>query len=88
MTRLSTNGGAVETTKTCPSTPTAFYHHHYHHHTMPSYARSDLVAVSYRMLAFLTLIVADSEASPIPQTLRSRGTGITSSDENLMSVKV
>jgi len=74
--------------KTCLATPTAFHYHNHHYHTMLSQARFDLVAVSFRTLAFMTLIVADSNASPILQTLGSRGTGITSSDENLMSVKV
>jgi len=89
MTRLSSNGGAGGTNKTWLSTPTLFHHHPNYHPAMPSQAsRPDLVTVSSRILAFLTLIVADSNASPILQTLESRGTGITSSDENLMSVKV
>ncbi|KAF9646431.1 hypothetical protein BDM02DRAFT_3024539 [Thelephora ganbajun] len=49
--------------------------------------RPDAVAVSLRLLAYLTLIVADSKASSIPQSIGARGMGITSPDESLFTIK-
>ena len=56
---------------------------------MPTQTQFDPVAATLKLLAFWTLIIADSKASPIPaQMIRTRGTGITSSEENLMTTKV
>jgi len=54
---------------------------------MLPYAKFDLGVVAPKVLACLTLIIADSKASPIPRRIGARGTGITSPDENLMTVK-
>ena len=55
---------------------------------MPAQAQSNPVAVSLKLLVFSMLIVTDSKALPIPQKIGARGTGITSPDEDFMSIKV
>ena len=55
---------------------------------MPAQAQSNPVAVSLKLLVFSMLIVTDSKALPIPQKIGVRGTGITSPDEDFMSIKV
>lgn len=52
---------------------------------MPS--QSDLV-VSLKSLAYLALIVPDSQASPILRSISGRDMGITSPNEDRMTIKV
>ena len=55
---------------------------------MPEQAQFYLATVALKPLAFSMLILADSKASPIPQSVGARGMGITSSSESLMTIKV
>jgi len=54
---------------------------------MPAQTRFDLATASLRLLAYSTLIITDSNASPIPR-IGARGLGTTSPNEDLMTTKV
>lgn len=55
---------------------------------MPTQTRPDLPTNLLKPLAFLTLIVTDSRASPISQSIGAREMGTTSPNEGLMTIKV
>jgi hypothetical protein len=55
---------------------------------MPGRTQSDLVAGTLQSLAYLALIAADSQASPIPRSIGARDLGTTSPGDNPMTAKV
>jgi hypothetical protein len=55
---------------------------------MSSQTQFALVACSLKSVALLALIVADTNASPIPPAIGARGMGITSPDGDSMGIKV
>ncbi|KAF9781200.1 hypothetical protein BJ322DRAFT_1079601 [Thelephora terrestris] len=54
---------------------------------MPGRTQSDLVAGTLQSLAYLALIAADSQASPIPRSIGARDLGTTSPGDNPMTAK-
>lgn len=74
-------GGLKQTTLAAPAAPTV-------PPAMPIQAQSNPVTIPLKFLAFSTLVVIGSKASPIPQSIGARGLGITSPSEGLITTKV